>query len=425
MLIKGNVLKNNGVIKYSEYRINKGIIISEGLGLKHLNNEQVILLKNYELVTSPLYDSHVHLRDSNEKDRETIYSGTMHLKKTGCFGCAAMPNTNPSLTTAKLVKDYKKIIKESAQIPVDLYGLITPNSTKEQLKKLGKETINKFKIFQGKSTGIASTMFDNNDKLLEQILLLPEGSEVRVHCEDPNLIDEYEKKYPFDPNNAITHYYARSNLVEKKGIGFLVNDDNLPKILNKEIKLVICHLSTKEGLNLIRKARNKYGRDAVKCETAYHYLYFNNQDFANKGVLLKCNPSVKTEDDRLELILALVDGEIDYLVSDHAPHTEFDKLKKYFSGLPSFDVGIYGWIINQSIHNIEGLANITKAASLTLKPEWEIKVGNKANMIIINTKGKIVTSKDQETKAKNLSPYNDELLPYLSGYVNENLAVFF
>lgn len=425
MLIKGNVLKSNGIIEYNEYRINKGKIVSEGLGLKPLNNEQVIILKDYELLTPAIYDSHVHLRDLKEKDRETIYSGTMHLKRTGCFGCAAMPNTNPSLTTAELVMEYKKIIKESAQIPVDLYGLITPSSTREQLEELGLETGNKYKIFQGKSTGIASTMFDDNDKLLEQILLLPQGSELRIHCEDPTLIDKYEKENPFDINNPITHYYARPNIVEEKGIEFLVDDKNLPKILDKELNLAICHLSTKEGLNLIRKARKKYGMDAVKCETAYHYLYFNNQDFEKKGVLLKCNPSVKTEDDRLELLLALIDGEIDYLVSDHAPHTAEAKLEKYFSGLPSFDVGIYGWLINQSLNNPKGLANIVKAASLNLKPEWEINEGNKANMIIIDMIGKVVTSKDQETKAKELSPYNDELLPCLSGYINENVSAFF
>lgn len=173
------------------------------------------------------------------------------------------------------------------------------------------------------------------------------------------------------------------------------------------------------------KARNKYGRDSVKCETACHYLFFNNQDFAEKGVLLKCNPSVKTEDDRLELNFGLTNGEIDYLVSDHAPHTEIDKLEKYYSGLPSYNVGIYGWLIKQSILNPKGLSNLVKAASLALKPEWEIKPGNKANMIIINMDGREVKAENQETKAKNLSPYNGEFLPYLSGYIKENLAVFF
>ena len=424
MLIKGNVLKSNGAIEYSEYRIIEGVIVSEGIGLNPLINEKVIALKNYELLTPAIYDSHVHLRDLNESDRETVYSGTKHLKKTGCFGCAAMPNTNPSLTTAELVRGYKKIIHDSAQIPVDLYGLITPNSSKNQLEELGKETANKFKIFQGKSTGVVSTMFDNNGKLLEQILSLPECSEVRIHCEDPALIDKYEKENYFDPNNAITHYFARPNIVEEKGIEFVTNEV-LPKALDKNIKITVCHLSSKEGLNLIRNARAKYGRNSILCETAYHYLYFNNTDFIKKGVLLKCNPSVKTETDRLELLLALIGGEIDYLVSDHAPHSKDGKLKKYFSGLPSFNAGVYGWLINQSFSDPEGLANIAKAASLNLKPDWEIKPGNKANMIIINTEGKIITPDDQETLAKELSPYNDEELPYLAGYIQANQAMIF
>jgi len=367
-------------------------------------------------VLSPaLYDSHIHLRDMLQDDRETLESGIEHMINTGTLGGGAQSNTNPPLDNAIILDKYVngdgdfKGIKEFEYFEGFAYGLLTPNSTKEELEKMKDICNNKYKAFQSESVG--SGFFIDNEKLKEQIMLLPQGAEIRIHCEDPNTLEK--NKHKWDPTKPQTHIKARPDKAEARGIQYII-EEVMP--LRQDLKYVICHVSSKKGVKKIEKGKKKY--DNLYCETGYHYLYFDKKHYKTKGVKMKCNPSIKKRKDRRALIKALNKGLIDYLISDHAPHTWEDKMEKHFSGLPSYNAGVFGYLINQGVN----LENLIKAAT---KEEYEIKEGNLLRAMILNLKGRTLKAEYQKTKAREVNSYNDEILPYPEKvlYGNQVIAV--
>ncbi|VVB75621.1 Allantoinase [Candidatus Tiddalikarchaeum anstoanum] len=397
MIIKGRVLSKEGFVTREVQTVN-GRIVKVG---NSLSDDSFYELGKDSILTSGIFDSHVHLRDLDQSYKETVMSGTYHLLSTGVLGAAAMPNTSPPLDSAEKLILYNAIISNTAHIKTSVYGLLTPKSNANELFKMAEHCNNKFKAFQSESVG--SGFFTNNNELSDKILMLPKNAEIRIHCEDPKLLKDYSSNW--NPSNPITHYDARPNIVEEEGVRFVV-EEVLPK--RPDLSFVICHLSSKEGLNIVQSG--KKNNKNLFCETAYQYLYFNKEDFNTKKSLIKCNPSIKTEEDRLALIKGLNDGVIDYLVSDHAPHNHDEKITKQLSGMPSYDCGVLGWLINKGV-NQQKLLN---AASLNLKPSWEIKEGNPLMAIVLNMEGRMTTSTDLASLASD-SPWIGETLPSLYG----------
>ncbi|MBD3312482.1 amidohydrolase family protein [archaeon] len=395
MIIEGNILIRQG-ITYGQVEIKNQKIIRVGA----VKQKPDIILKEKQALSPLLYDSHVHLRDLEQTSRETIKTGTAHLASTGVIECSAMPNTKPPLDNHQTLKQYLKLINSDAEIKVNVYGLLTPNSYIEELERMQEYCNKKYKAFQAESIG--SGFFTNNEKLKDRILLLPENAEIRIHCEDPDTLKKHKHKWK--QSKPRTHIKARPAKAEAKGIRY-ITEKIMP--LRPDLKYFICHVSSWKGLRVIKKAKKRY--DNLYCEAAYHHLYFSKKDYKDKGVKMKCNPSIKKKQNKRMLIRGLKNGLIDCLVSDHAPHTLEDKIKNNFSGLPSYDAGVFGWLVKKC-RKQSHYQHLLKAAT---KPEYEIREGNKAAMMILNLEGKLVKAEDQETKAGKISPYNNEVLPYI------------
>ena len=268
-------------------------------------------------------DVHVHLREPGFSYKETIKSGTMACAKGGYTAVCSMPNLNPVPDSVENINAQLEIIKKDAVINVYPYAAITKGQMGEELSDMD-ELKDLCIAFSDDGRGV------QNDCLMEQAMLKAKalGKMIVAHCEVNDLLFG---GYIHDGEYAKAHNH--------KGIC----SESEWKQVERDLKLVektgvkyhVCHISTKETVELIRQAK-KRGVD-VTCETGPHYLVLSDKDLKEEG-RFKMNPPLRSEEDRLALIEGIKDGTIDMIATDHAPHSAEEKSK----GLEKSAFGIVG-----------------------------------------------------------------------------------
>ena len=310
-LIKINLTKQDTA------EITKQILNSGAVAFLSLSN-----LKNLAILPG-LCDVHVHFREPGFSYKETIKSGSIASVKGGFTAVCAMPNLNPVPDSIESLKMQNDIIKKDACISVYPYGSITVGQKGEKLSDLdgmAKDCI----AFSDDGKGV-----QDDDMMLKAMLKAKELDKVMVcHCEVNSLLNG---GYIHDGEYAKTHGH--------KGIGSASEYEMVArdlKLVNQTgVKYHVCHISTKETVELIRKAK-KQGLN-VTCETAPHYLILDDSMLKEDGKF-KMNPPIRSKADRDALIEGILDGTIDMIATDHAPHSAEEKAK----GLKDSVFGIVG-----------------------------------------------------------------------------------
>ena len=268
-------------------------------------------------------DVHVHLREPGFFYKETIKTGTEASAHGGYTAVCSMPNLNPVPDSVENLKLQLDAIKKDAVIDVYPYGSITVGEKGEQLSDLdgmAKDVI----AFSDDGRGVQDIEMMKAAMLKAKSL----GKMIVAHCEDNSLL-----------NGGYIHdgEYAKQN--GHKGIcsesewGPIKRDIELIKEIGCPYH--VCHISTKESVELIRKAKAEGVN--ITCETGPHYLILNDSMLKDEG-RFKMNPPIRSEEDRLALIEGIKDGTIDMIATDHAPHSAEEKSK----GLKSSAMGIVG-----------------------------------------------------------------------------------
>ena len=268
-------------------------------------------------------DVHVHLREPGFFYKETIKTGTEASAHGGYTAVCSMPNLNPVPDSVENLKLQHDAIKKDAVIDVYPYGSITVGEKGEQLSDLdgmAKDVI----AFSDDGRGVQDIEMMKAAMLKAKSL----GKMIVAHCEDNSLL-----------NGGYIHdgEYAKQN--GHKGIcsesewGPIKRDIELIKEIGCPYH--VCHISTKESVELIRKAKAEGVN--ITCETGPHYLILNDSMLKDDG-RFKMNPPIRSEEDRLALIEGIKDGTIDMIATDHAPHSAEEKSK----GLKSSAMGIVG-----------------------------------------------------------------------------------
>ena len=268
-------------------------------------------------------DVHVHLREPGFFYKETIKTGTEASAHGGYTAVCSMPNLNPVPDSVENLKLQLDAIKKDAVIDVYPYGSITAGEKGEQLSDLdgmAKDVIG----FSDDGRGVQDIEMMKAAMLKAKSL----GKMIVAHCEDNSLL-----------NGGYIHdgEYAKQN--GHKGI---CSESEWGPI-KRDIELIketgcpyhVCHISTKESVELIRKAKAEGVN--ITCETGPHYLILNDSMLKDEG-RFKMNPPIRSEEDRLALIEGIKDGTIDMIATDHAPHSAEEKSK----GLKSSAMGIVG-----------------------------------------------------------------------------------
>lgn len=363
-------------------------------------------------------DAHVHFREPGLTHKADMQTESLAGIAGGVTTVFDMPNTSPATISAERLIEKINIAKGRTAGKIGFHiGATNCNSAEicsliqEGDLSLGlePEDIAGVKVFMGSSTG--NMLVDEGDSL-EKLFSISEKP-ILVHCEDEmtikeNLeaaIEKYGEDIPFTEHERIRSRRACIKSSIKA----------LELAIKHGTKLVLCHISTKEEIEMVRAA--KANNPEITAETSCNYLWFSNEDYTRLGSLVKCNPSVKTPADRTALREALASGLIDTIGSDHAPHLLSEKEAVYVkapSGLPSIQqsLPVLLTIAHEEGIPLTRIASVfsEKAAEIYGLRRGKIKRGYEADLVIFdNSKEFIVRNEDQFSKC-GWTPYDGERL---------------
>jgi dihydroorotase len=410
ILIKNATLINEDKIFKSDLLIENEIIKTIGVDIND-PEAQIIDAQGLHLIPG-LIDDQVHFRDPGLSHKGDLRTESQAAIAGGITSFMEMPNTNPKTLSQELLEAKYQIGKEKSYCNYSFY-MGTANDNLEEVLKTDPKDVCGIKIFLGASTG---NMLVNNPEVIEEVLKYSArtGLVVDVHSESEDIIQAsikiFKEKYG-DEIPVTEHHLVRSREA---------CIDCTIKILAIAVKtgahLNILHLSTKEEIELIKEAKKL--NPNISCEACTHHLWFSNEDYATKGNWIKWNPAIKTKEDRDALRQAVSDRVIDFLATDHAPHTIEEKTNtNYFMtaaggplvqhALPALlelhHQGVFSLetIIDRACHN--------PARRFQIIDRGFLKEGFKADLTLINLNKPWTVSKENILYKCGWSPFEGQV----------------
>ena len=294
-------------------------------------------------------DVHVHLREPGFSYKENIETGTKAAAHGGYTAVCSMPNLKPAPDSAENLRVQLDAIKKSAVIDVHPFGTITKSSLGQVLSDM-EAMAPDVAGFSDDGKGVQSdeTMLEAMQKAKSL------GKIISAHCEDNALL---HGGYIHDGEYAKEH--GHKGICSESEWGPIKRD--LELVRKTGCAYHVCHISTKESVELIRQAKAE-GLD-VTCETGPHYLVFSDADLQEDG-RFKMNPPIRSEADRLALIEGIKDGTIDMIATDHAPHSAEEKsrgLKDSLMGIVGIETAfpvLYTNLVKTNIISLEKLIEL-------------------------------------------------------------------
>ena len=322
LLQNAQLLSSGGVFRAAVVLLSGGRIVS--IGDRISCPADAVSIDLHKAVLFPGFvDVHVHLREPGFSYKETILTGTLAAAHGGFAHVAAMPNLDPVPDCAAALAVQRAIIEKDALVHVHPYGAISVGEKGERLADL-----------EGLAPGVIAFSDDGrgvqSESLMREAMMQCRrlGKILAAHCEDNSLL---HGGYIHDGAYARAH--GHRGICSESEWGPIARDLRLAE--ETGCAYHVCHVSTKESVALIRAAKRR-GVD-ITCETAPHYLTFTDEDLQEDG-RFKMNPPLRAREDRDALIEGLLDGTIDMLATDHAPHSREEKAR----GLEKSAMGVVG-----------------------------------------------------------------------------------
>ena len=354
LLQNAQLLSSGGVFRAADVLLSGGRIVS--IGDRISCPADAVSIDLHKAVLFPGFvDVHVHLREPGFSYKETIRTGTLAAAHGGFAHVAAMPNLNPVPDCAAALAVQRAIIEKDALVHVHPYGAVSVGEKGERLADL-----------DGLAPGVIAFSDDGrgvqSESLMREAMMQCRrlGKILAAHCEDNSLL---HGGYIHDGAYARAH--GHRGICSESEWGPITRDLRLAE--ETGCAYHVCHVSTKESVALIRAAKRR-GVD-VTCETAPHYLTFTDEDLQEDG-RFKMNPPLRAREDRDALIEGLLDGTIDMLVTDHAPHSREEKargLKKSAMGVVGLETSFaasYTALVQTGILPLEKLVDLMHGAPM-------------------------------------------------------------
>ena len=307
------------------------------------------VISKKHIIVPGLCDVHVHFREPGFSYKETIASGSAAAAHGGYTAVCTMPNLDPVPDSAEHLQVQLDAIKRGAAIKVLPYGAITVGEKGEKLADM-EVMSDKVCAFSDDGKGV------QNDKMMSEAMTAAKrlGKIIAAHCEDNSLLfggyihdGEYARMHGHRGISSASEYKQIERdlrLAEETGCAYHV-----------------CHISTKESVELIRQAKAR-GVD-VTCETAPHYLVLCDEDMQEDG-RFKMNPPLRSREDKKALIEGIKDGTIDMIATDHAPHSAKEKgrgLEKSLMGVVGLETAfpvLYTELVKKNIITLDRLVEL-------------------------------------------------------------------
>lgn len=379
--------------------IKNGTIVNEGrsfLGDLVVNGEQIeeiyegkaprgiydqVIDASGCFVLPGVIDDHVHFREPGLTRKADIESESRAAAFGGVTSYFEMPNTNPQTTTLEALEDKFALGAQKSHVNYSFFFGAT-NDNVDSFDRLDVHRIPGIKLFMGSSTG---NMLVDKYESLQQIFVKAKklGLPVMTHCEDTDIINRnmaaYQKKYGEDPD---VKFHPEIRSVEA-----CYESSSLAVKLAKEsgAHLHIAHVTTARELEFFGKDKNITG------EAVIAHLYFSDEDYADKKAFIKCNPAIKTVNDRKALREALADGRISVVGTDHAPHEWKDKqggCAKAASGMPMVQFSLVSMLelVDEGVLSIERMVEVMShcpAKLFHVDKRGFLRPGYQADIVIV------------------------------------------
>lgn len=392
----GNELKTIH-LKIEDQKI---VEVSDTMNFSVNEADQVIDVKG-QLVTPALTDVHVHFREPGFEAKETILTGSQAAARGGFYRVAAMPNLNPAPDTPENLKLIQDLIDRDAVIDVLQYAPITKNLRSDELVDM--ENMTSAFAFTNDGFGVqtAGVMY----QAMKEAARLNKA--IVAHTEDESLlfggvmhegIKNKELGLPGILNATESSQIARDiHLAEETGVHYHV-----------------CHVSTKASVAAIRDGKARGVN--VTAEVAPHHLILNELDIPGDNAIFKMNPPLRSQEDQAALLEGLLDGTIDMIATDHAPHTSEEKAKGFMNspfgivGIETAFAMMYTHFVKTGIMSLEFLIEkMAIAPNQIFKLQIpQVSVGAPANLAVFDLDtAYTIDPKDYLSKSSN-TPFNGE-----------------
>ncbi len=410
-LIKNTCIVNEGTKIYGDVHIKDGRIERVDKTITLSNN--VIEIDGNGLHLLPgVIDDQVHFREPGLTHKANIYTESKAAVAGGVTSFMEMPNTVPPVFTQELLEQKYEIASKTSLANYSFYMGTSNDSIEEVLKTNNKKNdICGVKVFMGSSTG---NLLVDNPLMLDKVF---SGTEVLIatHCEDESII-----RRNFDA------------LKEKKGI---LSPSDHPAIRDEEAcfessfhaiqfakkygsRLHILHISTEKELQLFSNMLPLQDK-RITAEVCVHHLHFTSEDYKDLGNLIKCNPAIKSPNNKEALWKALIDDRLDVIATDHAPHTWEEKNEPYekaHAGLPLIQHPLLLMLhyVKQgkiSIEKVVEKMSHAVAECFQIHERGYIREGYFADLVLVNIDQPTIVSKDNILYKCGWSPLDGFVFP--------------
>ncbi|ASA23533.1 dihydroorotase [Paenibacillus donghaensis] len=321
-----SVLNEQGVLERKHIVVEKGVITALIDGNQETAGEAEIIEAEGKLLIPGLIDMHVHLREPGFEHKETIETGSRSAAKGGFTTIACMPNTRPVTDSAEVVQLVKEKAREAGLVKVLPYAAIT-------VGELGRELTDFTALKEAGAIGFTDDGVGvQSAQMMKDAMKIAAGMDMPIiaHCEDNSLV--------------VGGCVAEGTFADKHGLIGIPNESEAIHV-GRDILLAeatgvhyhVCHVSTEQSVRLIRQAKEIGIK--VTAEVCPHHLLLAEEDIPGLDANWKMNPPLRSRRDVEACIAGLLDGTLDMIVTDHAPHSEEEKAK----GMELAPFGIVGF----------------------------------------------------------------------------------
>ena len=412
VLIKNAQVYYGNTLQRADMLVENGTVVSVGVGIAVSADVPVIDAENL-MILPGFADVHVHLREPGFFYKESIATGTQAAAKGGFTLVCSMPNLNPVPDSVENMAVQQEIIDRDAVINVLPYAAITKGEKGGELVDF-EALADKCFAFSDDGKGV-----QKNEMMKEAMLRAKAmGKPIVAHCEDESLL---YGGYIHDGEYARLH--GHRGICSESEWGQVARDVEL--VRETGVQYHVCHISTKETVDIVRKAKAEGLK--VSCETAPHYLALCDMELKEHG-RFKMNPPIRSAADRDALIRGVQDGTIEVIATDHAPHSPEEKEK----GLEKSNMGVVGietsfaamntYMVKRGYITMEKLCEV-----MSINPRklfglpHGIKLGEKADFVLVDPDKEWVVnpeefaSKGRYTPFDGVTLYGDVLMTVYNG----------
>lgn len=377
LLKNGMIVNDNNKLERCELLIENGYIKQMA---PYITSEtaQVIDVAD-QLIIPGMVDLHVHLREPGGEHKETIATGTKAAAKGGFTTIAAMPNTRPVPDNKETLEELQERIAQTSEIRVLPYGAITARQIGQSLTDF--ESLKEAGAFAFTDDGVG--VQDAN--MMLDAMKLAQSLDVAIvaHCEENTLI-----------NKGAVHEGTFSKEHSLNGIPSVCESVHIARdvLLAEAAKAHyhVCHISTKESVRVVRDA--KRAGIQVTAEVTPHHLLLCDEDIPELDSNYKMNPPLRGEADRDALISGLLDGTIDFIATDHAPHTKEEKaagMERAPFGIVGLETAfplLYTYLVKKGVITLKQLVKFmtSKPADAFQLPYGQLQIGGLADIAVVN-----------------------------------------